>query len=1364
MKRRFLIFGIMLTIVALFGAGNASAQVSYESVCKPNVSTTANSTFVSNAEIINATGVEGAIDMSGISKSISQKGATPEIKAVAGATFSIKYTFTCNWNNQVVFMIENTNTDSPAQKYGSYSNSWPGDGTHGTKTALYNMAGTGITVDMDASTAIFPFTVSSSLRPGDLVVIRHIVATEDPITPCGTVTQATYLDIPIRIYDPADDSKYTVSVSSNIAAGGNLTIDGASVSSKEVNAYGTCTLSAAVNSDYIFTNWTKNGVVVSTVATYNTGAIMANSNYVANFTKEPKLSRTGWTATASDQESGSSADGPASQAIDGDLTKWWHSKYTGGTPAYPHWIMFDCGKSVEFTSFNYISRNGLSTAGNGNGNIAQYELYASDTESDVKSYLASAKVNSGTFTYDGTTSPMEHKIDLGTTAKGRYVLLKAVSSANSAAFAACNEFYLYYEAAAQYEVAAVAAPIAGGDVTINGKISPQNINEGSKATFQATASAGYKFVNWTNAGGAVSTANPYEIAYVSEAVSLTANFITVPSVRVSVSSNDNSLGAAAYTHSGSGSEVYEGENVTFTATAVAPGLFVNWTNAEGAEVSTANPYTMTSVNADVALVANFIKSYPVMTYCYTNNIGQSNRYLKSVTATQGSNITEVFNAASESELPREDYDGAFSESGSSTKGALVDKTATPIVVEQGTTSFTVNFKGWSTNMILGGTSKATEIDWTQQALYVDWNNNYLFTDAGENQGKNGDTCPNAAFKSADGYTRTVTVPADQAPGTYRMRVSYFEPSGVYTEAWDQTLFTTKGNKTRNGKSYDFIIKIVAKVAHSVSVSSSPTEGGIVRVNGVAGPVDVSEGSTASLVASYNEGYYFVNWTVDGIEVSREHSFTSAPITKATNFVANFLPKTQKEIKSNETETGNTNYTDVKIEKGSGAAPVWTIGSYDVIADKLEIKIETDGTTPQVDLTSGTLAAVNISVNRVVKSGQWALLTLPFDINLSDITVDGHPAVYGTNIRIQYYDAAYRAANSRENWTVSGWKEQTSGSISANHGFAVSINGNNGNEQTVTFTARSKTFNGTDKTLTLDRHNSSVNKGADADWNFCGNPTLLNATKGEGYSLYVYNAATNSYEEYSGAESATYAPFTSWFVQSADDFQSMTFRHGSPVGKMLSADNDYSKLILSINGDEDQAKIIVKEGSNNNYQKNEDAMYFAPLNQTLSQLYLIDQNGDRIASSVVPSVYQTVKVAYKAGVSGTQTITLTSQPSNSVVTLKDNQAGTQVQLSEGDSYEFTSGAGLNESRFELQTLTDVTGVEDAITDGGNIKVAVSGDQIIILGTVEGDTIKVISANGSELMSVASQDGSTTILSSAQGLLIIKVGSVAVKIVK
>ena len=75
---------------------------------------------------------------------------------------------------------------------------------------------------------------------------------------------------------PGPGNSYTITATANPTVGG--TVSGAGT----YNRYATCTLVATANSGYTFTNWTKNGSVVSTNATYSF-QVTVNASYVANF-------------------------------------------------------------------------------------------------------------------------------------------------------------------------------------------------------------------------------------------------------------------------------------------------------------------------------------------------------------------------------------------------------------------------------------------------------------------------------------------------------------------------------------------------------------------------------------------------------------------------------------------------------------------------------------------------------------------------------------------------------------------------------------------------------------------------------------------------------------------------------------------------------------------------------------------------------------------------------------------------------------------------------------------------------------------------------------------------------------------------
>ena len=73
---------------------------------------------------------------------------------------------------------------------------------------------------------------------------------------------------------------YTITVTANPVEGGNVTGGG------YYNQGQSCTVTASPKSGYDFANWTENGSVVSTNATYSF-TVTANRNLVANFTAQP---------------------------------------------------------------------------------------------------------------------------------------------------------------------------------------------------------------------------------------------------------------------------------------------------------------------------------------------------------------------------------------------------------------------------------------------------------------------------------------------------------------------------------------------------------------------------------------------------------------------------------------------------------------------------------------------------------------------------------------------------------------------------------------------------------------------------------------------------------------------------------------------------------------------------------------------------------------------------------------------------------------------------------------------------------------------------------------------------------------------
>lgn len=406
----------------------------------------------------------------------------------------------------------------------------------------------------------------------------------------------------------------TVSVETADASKGKAYIETEGVTT--VTTSGIVTATAVANEKYVFVNWTNKAtgeeLSVNSVYKYS---LPEDIVLVANFKWDSTLSRTGWTAYADSYHSETSAtDGPASWALDSNRETWWHSQYNPTETTYPHWIMFDLGQSQSFTSFNYVSRNGLTTD-SGNGNITGYELYVSDNEADVKSYLESAKVAEGVFEYDGSTRiAVDHIVEIPGGAKGRYVLLKGLASANGEPFAACAEFYLYLDA---YVVSVVSADETRGYVYI-GEKGTTSVSAGTDgtatATITAVASEGYEFAGWYKGDELVSSEAVYTTGAITESVTYRAefNFIPVPERTITVVSSDALKGSVRIVEPATGEMTVSSTGIV-KVEAVPYGTdneFLNWTDGSGAVVSTEPVYNYDK-EGDVTLTANFVSYYTV---------------------------------------------------------------------------------------------------------------------------------------------------------------------------------------------------------------------------------------------------------------------------------------------------------------------------------------------------------------------------------------------------------------------------------------------------------------------------------------------------------------------------------------------------------------------------------------------------------------------------------------------------------------------------------------------------------------------------------------------------------------------------------
>ncbi|MEU1232375.1 discoidin domain-containing protein [Streptomyces sp. NPDC005828] len=82
----------------------------------------------------------------------------------------------------------------------------------------------------------------------------------------------------------------------------------------------------------------------------------------------PKLDRTGWTATASDEET-AKENGRAANVLDGDAATLWHSRWSGTPAPLPHTLTIDMHRTAVISALVYQPRSvGV------NGRIGEYSI------------------------------------------------------------------------------------------------------------------------------------------------------------------------------------------------------------------------------------------------------------------------------------------------------------------------------------------------------------------------------------------------------------------------------------------------------------------------------------------------------------------------------------------------------------------------------------------------------------------------------------------------------------------------------------------------------------------------------------------------------------------------------------------------------------------------------------------------------------------------------------------------------------------------------------------------------------------------------------------------------------------------------
>jgi PKD repeat protein len=192
---------------------------------------------------------------------------------------------------------------------------------------------------------------------------------------------------------------------------------------------------------------------VTLTVTYADGqtSTITNSDYIS---VNKRIPSDGWELLYFDSEQVDPAVPlrPASNAIDGDPSTFWHTCWSNcdPNPPYPHWIAVDMGEDYNLESFIYYPRPGA-----GNGTVDSCDFYVikewpdredtsfwKDPVNWGEPVVAGAEFNWSAYDGNGMEVPFK-----STTVTGRYFVFYALSEKNNNPWANCGEIFVVGEPA-----------------------------------------------------------------------------------------------------------------------------------------------------------------------------------------------------------------------------------------------------------------------------------------------------------------------------------------------------------------------------------------------------------------------------------------------------------------------------------------------------------------------------------------------------------------------------------------------------------------------------------------------------------------------------------------------------------------------------------------------------------------------------------------------------------------------------------------------------------------------------------------------------------------------------------------------------
>ena len=661
----------------------------------------------------------------------------------------------------------------------------------------------------------------------------------------------------------------TIAVSANNDKYGSVSGGGTYQKGKSV------ILTATANNGYIFVNWTENGSVVSTDATYS--FLMANARtLVANF--KPK--------TFSVTVSGSPLEG-------GTVEK-------SGTCEYDTEVNVKATPAEGYRFLNWSEGgNPVSTNAEFSFTVSKDRALTAIFEKIVYYNIgvSPAPLNCGTVTGGGRYEA-KTPVDVEAIPKAGFIFTNwtengtVVSEKVKYTFTASANRTLV----AHFDVDYREIKVSTADATLGSVSGGGRIQVGKTATVIATANQNCRFVNWTENGVPVSTDATFDFNVEKER-NLVAVFEEIGKVTINAVSSDSKLGSV----SGGGTH-YVGSPVKLVATAFKNCRFVSWTE-NGEVVWSSVEYTFTAEQTR-SLVANF------ETITHKITVEANDSTYGTVTGAgdyqQGVTVNLTATASEGYRFVKWTEDGK--PVASSAEYSFECKTGRDLVaVFEAIPKFTVTVS--SNDSTLGWVSGGGSVYEGKTVTVTATAKKYCLFDGWKMDGKIVSTAATYEFTPEKDCTIlaefskdmvTVNVTSENAAiGSVSGGGEFQKGSPVTviaTAADDDHRFanwTVNGEVVIGSAKYEFqLLDNITLVAHFAKIEKRTVEA--VSSNDKAGSVtgggSYEVGATVNLIAKAGDEGIFENWTENGTVVWTESTY-SFKVENDRKLVANFKEKT-----------------------------------------------------------------------------------------------------------------------------------------------------------------------------------------------------------------------------------------------------------------------------------------------------------------------------------------------------------------------------------------------------------------------------------------------------------------------------------------